>query len=78
MRQHMAQLEQYADILQARLNHHDNSNDPYQYIARPAYSPHDVQELDTSPSPGQGNDINELVASTKQLKVCERFDSNPV
>jgi hypothetical protein len=77
MRQHMDQLENYTDILQAQLNNQNNSSDPYQYIMRPVYSPHDVQELDTSPSPGQGNDINELVASTEQLKVCERLDSIP-
>jgi hypothetical protein len=72
MRQHMDRLDKYIDILLARLDHHDNSSDPCQYIPRPVYSPPsrqgapDVQELDTSPG---SNDINELVASTKQLKV---------
>lgn len=75
MRQHMDQQEKYIDVLLARLGYHNNSSDPYQYIPRPVYTSqgacsHDVQEFDTSPSSGQ-DDINELVASTKQLKVCE-------
>jgi hypothetical protein len=76
MRQHMDRLEKYTDILIARLDYHNNSSDPYQYIPRPVYSPPshqdagDVQE-DTSSNSGQGDDTNELVASTKQLKARE-------